>query len=60
MMDKLSKEIRESWHEFNQLIARHTPQFIKDIYKNKPLFYTLVVIAVCIEITIAFLFILNL
>lgn len=52
-LDKLSKEIRESWQEFNQLIARYSPQLLKDIYKNKPLFYTLIVIVVSIELIVA-------
>ena len=48
------KEIQDAWIEFNQLIIKLTPNFVHKIYKNKPLFWTLIITAIILEIIIGF------
>ena len=50
----LKTELKEAWHEFNQLIIRLTPNFIYKIYQNKPLFWLLLLLAITLEIVIGF------
>ncbi|WP_205341952.1 hypothetical protein [Denitrificimonas caeni] len=50
----LKTELREAWNEFNQLIIKLTPDFIYKIYKNKPVFWLLLIFAITLEIVIGF------
>lgn len=52
--NKLTQEILESWKEFSELLSKITPDFMKKIYRNKPLFYTTITIAICIELIVAY------
>lgn len=48
------KELQDIWGEFNQLMIRLTPNFIYKIYKNKPLFWFLLTLAIALEVIIGF------
>ncbi len=50
----LKTELKEAWHEFNQLLIKLTPNFIYKIYQNKPLFWLLLLSAITLEILIVF------
>jgi len=55
-MEKFSfkKEIEESWSEFSAIALRVMPRFLKDLYKNKPLFIFTVLAVIILEITVAY------
>lgn len=48
------KELEQAWNDFNQLVIKLTPNFIYKIYKNKPLFWLLIIVAIILEIVIGF------
>jgi len=55
-MEKFSfrKELEESWSEFSSLLIRFTPDVLKKLYRNKPLFIVSVFIVVLVEVTVAY------
>lgn len=44
----------DSWQEFSELLVKLTPSFMKQIFRNKPLFYKVIAVAICIELVVVY------
>ena len=55
-MEKFSfrKELEETWSEFSSLLVRFTPDVLKKLYRNRPLFIASVFIVLLLEVAVAY------